>query len=50
MRIDVILAGLLAVAGAVCWSRSSSKGLTTAATLVTLVGLLQLLVGLRVLR
>jgi hypothetical protein len=46
-RIDVILPALLLVAGAVCWSRSSGKSNTTAATLVTMVGLLQLLMALR---
>lgn len=46
-RIDVILPALLVVAGAICWSRSSGKGTTTAATLVTMTGALQLLFALR---
>jgi hypothetical protein len=50
VRIDVILAGLLAVAGALCWSKSTAKWPITASTLIALVGLIQLLVGLRVLR
>ena len=50
VRIDVILAGLLAVAGALCWSRASSKWPITASTLIAIVGLIQLLAGLRVLR
>jgi len=50
VRIGVILAGVLAIAGALCWSRSSAKWPVTASTLITLVGLLQLLSGLHVLR
>jgi hypothetical protein len=45
-RIDVILAALMAVAGGVCWARSGGKSAVTAATLVTLVGVIQLLYGL----
>ncbi len=45
-RIDVILAALMTVAGGVCWARSSGKSAVTAATIVTLVGLVQLLLGL----
>lgn len=50
LRIDVILPALLVVAGAVCWSRLSTKGQVTAATTVVLVGLLQLLSAVQVLR
>jgi len=46
-RIDVILAALMAIAGGVCWARSSGKSAVTAATLVTFVGAIQLLFGLR---
>ena len=46
-RIDVILPALLVVAGIVCWSRSNVKGTTTAATLITLIGVMQLLLSLR---
>jgi len=46
-RIDVILAALMTVAGGVCWFRSGGKSAVTAATLVTLVGAIQLLYGLR---
>ena len=45
-RIDVILAALMVVAGGVCWARSGGKSAVTAATLVTLVGAIQLLYGL----
>jgi hypothetical protein len=48
LRIDLILPALLAAAGAVCWGRSDSKPSTTAATVVTLVGLLQLVLALGV--
>jgi len=47
-RIDVILAALLAVAGAICWSREDGKICVTAATVATLVGVLQLLMGLSI--
>lgn len=49
-RLDLILSGLLVVAGAICWSRASTRPAVTAATAVTLVGLLQLLGALDVLR
>jgi len=41
-RIDVILPALLVIAGAIAWARSSGKPAITAATLITLVGALQL--------
>lgn len=41
-RIDVILPGVLLVAGALCWSKSSSKSTVTAATVVSLVAIIQL--------
>ena len=47
-RVDVILPGLLVLCGAVCWSRSGEKGNITSATALTLVGLIQLLLALRV--
>jgi hypothetical protein len=46
-RVDVILPALLTLAGAICWGKSSSKGATTAATIVTLVGAMELLLALR---
>ena len=46
-RIDVILPALLVIAGIVCWSRSTAKGTTTASTLISLIGLMQLLTSLR---
>jgi len=50
IRLDLILAGLMVVGGAWCWQKSSSKSSVAAATVVVLIGLLQLLGGLRVLR
>jgi hypothetical protein len=47
-RLDVVFPALLLVAGLVCWSRLSTKGQVTAATIVSLVGALQLLTALRV--
>jgi hypothetical protein len=41
-RIDVILPGVLLVAGALCWSKASSKSTITAATVVSLVAIIQL--------
>lgn len=49
LRIDVILPALLVVGGGMAWARTTSKAHVTAATLVTVVGLLQLLEALRVL-
>src|SRR4026209_2024695 len=49
-RIDVALAGALTVAGALCWHRSSTKGAIAASTAVTLIGLLELLSALKILR
>ena len=46
-RVDVILPAVLAVAGCICWGKSSSKGQITAATTVSLIGLMQLLLALR---
>lgn len=41
-RIDVILPGVLVVTGVIAWARSGSKPWVTAATLVAIVGALQL--------
>jgi uncharacterized membrane protein YjjP (DUF1212 family) len=49
-RVDVILPGLIALAAALCWSRSSDKSTTTAATALLAVALLQLLSALSVLQ
>jgi len=49
IRIDVILPALLVVGGGMAWYRTSGKSHVTASTLVTVVGLLQLLESLRVL-
>lgn len=48
-RIDVILPAVLLVAGVVCWTKVSTKGTITAATIVTLMGATQLLGALRIL-
>jgi hypothetical protein len=48
-RIDVVLPALLVLSGAICWTKVSGKAVVTAATTVTLIGAIQLLVGLRVL-
>lgn len=50
LRIDVILPAILAVTGVICWSRSSIKTAITASTVITIVGLIQLLYSLRVFR
>ena len=41
LRIDVILAIALAVVGGVCWSRATAKAAVTAATVITLIGVIQ---------
>jgi hypothetical protein len=45
-KIDVILPALLAVAGVACWTKVSSKGGVTAATIAALIGTMQLLLAL----
>jgi hypothetical protein len=49
-RIDVILPAVIAIAGAVSWARASAKSTTTAATLVTTVGAIQLLSAIHILQ
>jgi hypothetical protein len=49
IRIDVILPALLVVGGGMAWYRTTEKSHVTAATLVTIVGVVQLLEALRVL-
>ena len=46
-RIDVILPAILVITGGICWSRSSTKSTITAATVIAIVGLVQLLLALR---
>jgi hypothetical protein len=48
VRIDTILAVVLVVTGAIAWVRSSSKPAITAATVIALVGVIQLLHALHV--
>jgi hypothetical protein len=48
LRIDVVLAIALAVVGGVCWSRAAAKAAVTAATVIALVGVIQLVLALRV--
>ena len=49
-RIDVILPALILIAGGVCWTRANDKAVTTASTLVTIIGAIQLLTALHVLQ
>lgn len=46
-RVDVILPALLVISGAACWGKASTKTAITAATILTLVGAMQLLLALR---
>ena len=46
-RVDVILPALLPLAGGIWWGKSSTKGTITAATVVTLIGSIELLLALR---
>src|SRR5689334_7941077 len=48
-RIDVILPAVLVLAGVMCWMKVSTKGTITAATIVGLVDLMQLLNALHIL-
>lgn len=48
-RIDVILPAVLVVCGVICWMRMSSKGSTTASTLITLIAGMELLGALNIL-
>jgi hypothetical protein len=50
LRIDVILPAVLVVTGGICWSRSATKSTTTASTVLSIVGLIQLVLALHVLR
>jgi len=50
LRIDVILPAVLVVTGGICWSRSATKSAITASTVIALVGLIQLLRAIQVLR
>ena len=49
IRIDVILPAALVVGGGMAWYRTTGKSHVTASTIITLVGVLNLLVALRVL-
>ena len=46
-RIDVIIPAIFVITGGVCWGRSTSKGTTTAATVLFAVGTMMLLGALR---
>jgi len=50
LRIDVILPAVLVVTGGICWSRSSTKSAITGSTVIAIVGLIQLLLAIHVLR
>ncbi|NVB81547.1 MAG: hypothetical protein HOV81_24345 [Kofleriaceae bacterium] len=47
-RIDVILPAVLVVCGVICWGKVSEKGTTTAATLLTAIAAIELLLALRI--
>jgi hypothetical protein len=46
-RIDVVLPALIILSGAVCWFRSTEKGAVTAATGLTLIGMIQVMLAIR---
>ena len=46
-RIDVILPAIFVVTGGICWARSTTKGTTTAATVLFAVGTMMVLGALR---
>lgn len=46
-RIDVILPALLLICGVFCWSKSQEKSSITAASVVTLIAIIQLLNALK---
>ena len=48
VRIDAILPAVLVVTGGIAWARSSAKSTITAATVIALVGVIQLLHALHV--
>src|SRR5262249_51263335 len=48
IRIDAILSAVLAVTGGIAWARSSGKTAITAATVIALVGAIQLLFAFHV--
>ena len=50
IRLEVILPAAMLIAGAICWSRSSDKTNTTSSTILTIVGTVQLLNELGILR
>jgi len=50
LRIDVILPAVLVLTGGICWSRSATKSAITASTVIAIVGLIQLLRAIQVLR
>jgi hypothetical protein len=50
VRVDVILPAILVLTGGICWSRSATKSTITGATVVTMVGLIQLLLAIHVFR
>jgi hypothetical protein len=43
LRIDILMSAALLLAGCLCWGKSSTKSTITAATIVALVGAIQLL-------
>jgi hypothetical protein len=49
VRIDAILPAVIAVTGAIAWARSASKPASSAATVIALIGLIQVLFAFGVL-
>ena len=49
-RIDVVLSAMLAISAGICWVRSGGKSAITAATIATMVGAMQLLAALSILK
>jgi hypothetical protein len=49
IRLDIVLPALLVVGGGMAWYRTTAKSHVTAGTIITLVGLLQLLEATHVL-
>ncbi|HWU88144.1 MAG TPA: hypothetical protein VN253_12745 [Kofleriaceae bacterium] len=49
LRIDVILPAIMTLTGAICWSRAQAKSGITAATVITIAGLIMVTTALRLL-
>lgn len=49
VRLDIVLPALLVIGGGIAWWRTAGKSQITAATLITMVGVVQLAMALRLL-